>query len=70
MSTMFQIKEHLLKAFSKNRDMERFIQSRSDHKNAAAYSQFIQSHFATHPASETQLERVLLNQLARMLLIF
>ncbi len=50
--------------------MEGFIQSHSDYKNTAAYSQFIQSHFAIHPASETQLERGLLNQLARMLLIF
>lgn len=59
MSTMSQIKERLLTALSKNRYMEGFIQSRSDHKNTAVYSQSAQSHLAIHLASETQSERSL-----------
>lgn len=39
--------------------MEEFIQSRSDHKNTAAYSQSAQLRLAIRLASETQLERSL-----------
>lgn len=56
---MSKIKERLLKALSKNNYMEAFIQSRSYHKNTAAYSQSAQLRLATHPASETQWERSL-----------
>ncbi len=58
MSTMSQIKERLLIELSKNRYMEAFIQSHSDHKNTAVYSQSAQSHLVIHLASEAQYKRI------------